>query len=81
MSRTSPSHARTSGLGFVVEGRPAGEGMLDIPALLALLQAHGRDPNAIVELWPPAEATLDDTIDKERRWVEESVALHAPVRS
>ncbi|MHB1318036.1 MAG: sugar phosphate isomerase/epimerase family protein [Anaerolineae bacterium] len=62
------------GLGFVVEGRPAGQGMLDIPALLALLAAHGRDPNAIIELWPPAEATLEQTAAKERRWVEESVA-------
>jgi sugar phosphate isomerase/epimerase len=62
------------GLGFVVEGRPAGGGMLDIPALLALLAAHGRDPNAIIELWPPAEESLERTIEKERRWVEESVA-------
>lgn len=62
------------GLGFVVEGRPAGAGMLDIPALLALLAAHGRDPNAIIELWPPEQDTLEETIALERRWVERSVA-------
>lgn len=48
--------------------------MLDIPALLALLAAHGRDPNAIIELWPPEQDTLEETIALERRWVERSVA-------
>jgi sugar phosphate isomerase/epimerase len=62
------------GLGFVVEGRPAGQGMLDIPALLALLAAHGRDPNAIIELWPPRQGDLQKTIGMERFWVEQSVA-------
>jgi sugar phosphate isomerase/epimerase len=62
------------GLGFVVEGRPAGQGVIDIPGLLALLHAHGRDCNAIVELWPPAMPVLADTIARERLWVEQSVA-------
>lgn len=59
--------------GFVVEGCPAGRGRLDVPALLANLQAHGRDPNAVLELWPPPEPTPDVTITKEAAWVVESV--------
>lgn len=59
--------------GFVVEGRPAGQGLLDIPQLLADLQAAGRDVSAIVELWPPLESTLEATLSKERLWVQESV--------
>jgi sugar phosphate isomerase/epimerase len=62
------------GLGFVVEGRPAGKGSLDIPALLALLAAHGRNVNAIIELWPPRQDSLQATLEMERRWVEDSVA-------
>ena len=61
-------------LGFIIEGRPAGEGMLDIPWLLGRLQALGRDPNAIVELWTPPEDTVDETICKEAAWAERSVA-------
>jgi sugar phosphate isomerase/epimerase len=38
--------------GFIIEGRPAGRGRLDIPRLLARLRTLGRDPNAILELWP-----------------------------
>lgn len=67
-------HRSNRGMGFAVEGRPAGEGMLDIPDLLAVLRAHGRDPNAIIELWPPEQPTLEETIALERRWVERSVA-------
>jgi len=60
-------------MGFVVEGRPAGQGRLDVPWLLRKLSAAGRDPNAILELWTPPEEALGDTIAKERRWAEESV--------
>jgi sugar phosphate isomerase/epimerase len=56
--------------GFVVEGRPAGRGQLDIPGLLAAVRATGRDPNAIVELWPPPEVTVAG----EDAWARESVS-------
>jgi sugar phosphate isomerase/epimerase len=59
--------------GFVVEGRPAGAGQLDIPSLLGRVCALGRDPNVILELWPPPEATLAATIEKENAWVSQSV--------
>jgi sugar phosphate isomerase/epimerase len=61
-------------LGFEVQGTPAGQGMLDIPWLLALLNAHERDPNAILELWPPPEADVEATIRKEDEWVVQSLA-------
>ena len=32
------------------------------------------NPNAILELWPPPEAKLSETIRKEDVWVDESVA-------
>jgi len=61
-------------MGFVIEGCPAGEGRLDVPGMIAQLKAAGRDPNAILEQWPPPEDTLDDTIAKEDRWARASVA-------
>lgn len=61
-------------LGFTIEGRPAGQGQLDIPWLLQTLEDEGRDPNAILELWPPPEKTLAETIDKEEAWATESIA-------
>ena len=53
-----PTHHK----GFLVEGRPAGQGQLDIPAILASLRQTGRAMNAIVELWPPPEATIAASI-------------------
>lgn len=64
-----PTHRK----GFVVEGRPAGQGQLNVPWLLAELRAKGRDPNAILELWPPPEATVHESIAKENAWAVESV--------
>ncbi len=55
-------------MGFAVEGCPAGEGRLDIPWLLGALSETGRNPNAILELWPPPEPFLEDTIRKEEAW-------------
>jgi 3-oxoisoapionate decarboxylase len=66
-------------MGFTVEGRPAGAGQLDLPWLLDNLAAHGRDFSAILELWTPPEPSIEQTIDKEQRWVEESVRFLAPL--
>lgn len=59
--------------GFLVEGRPAGAGQLDIPELLRRVREHGRDPNVILELWPPPADTIAATIAQERAWAEQSV--------
>jgi 3-oxoisoapionate decarboxylase len=59
--------------GFVVEGRPAGQGQLDIPWLLAELKDLGRDVNAFLELWPTPEAELTATIAKEDAWARQSI--------
>jgi sugar phosphate isomerase/epimerase len=63
------SHA----MGFVVEGKPAGSGRLNVPRLLERLRAFGRDPNAILELWTPPGATLEATIAREAEWAEDSI--------
>lgn len=56
------------GKGFLIEGCPAGDGLVDIPGLLADLLVRGRDPNAILELWAPPEASA-----REDDWAAESV--------
>lgn len=61
-------------LGFTVEGRPAGQGKLDVPWLLQALSGSKREFNAILELWTPPEESPAETIKKEARWAEESVA-------
>lgn len=60
-------------MGFTVEGRPAGQGQLNVPWLLDELRGLGVDPNAILELWTPPEEELSATISKEEEWTVESV--------
>jgi sugar phosphate isomerase/epimerase len=60
-------------MGFVIEGRPAGRGRLNVPWLLEKLRNFGRDPNAILELWTPPEADVEATIAKEARWAASSI--------
>lgn len=60
-------------MGFRVEGRPAGQGQLDVPRLLRLLEEHGAECNAILELWPPEQPTLAATIALEQQWATDSI--------
>jgi sugar phosphate isomerase/epimerase len=60
-------------MGFTVEGRPAGQGQLNIPWLLDLIRSAGRSPNAILELWPPRQSTIEETLALEERWAVESI--------
>lgn len=61
-------------MGFVVEGKAAGEGRLNIPWMLNRLAAQERDPNAILELWPPLQSSVEETIELERRWLFRSIS-------
>jgi sugar phosphate isomerase/epimerase len=60
-------------MGFSIEGRPTGQGRLNVPWLLQALRDWGRDPNAILELWTPPENELKATIRKEEVWAAQSV--------
>jgi sugar phosphate isomerase/epimerase len=60
-------------MGFVVEGVPAGKGMLNIEWLKKEVDVKGNCESAILELWTPPETTLEETIAKENQWVEESI--------
>ncbi len=61
-------------MGFICEGMPAGKGMVETEWLLQTLKASPYDFNIIIELWPPEQAKLQDTIDLEQAWAIESVS-------
>ena len=66
-------------MGFLIEGRPAGQGQLDIPSILSRLREMGRDPNVILELWPPPESTVAAAVEKETAWAKESIRYLRPL--
>jgi len=60
-------------MGFICEGAPAGKGMVETRWLLETLKASPYDFNIIIELWPPEQETLEETITLEQAWAAESV--------
>jgi hypothetical protein len=60
-------------MGFTVEGRPAGTGLLDTPWLLQTLDGAGAAYNVILEVWPPEQPLLADSIALEDKWVRASI--------
>lgn len=62
-------------MGFTIEGCPAGQGSLNIPALLSAVCSHHHGLTAVLELWTPPEARLEDTLAKERAWADSSAAF------
>lgn len=61
------------GLGFILEGTPAGDGQLDIMRLLNDPYIQDKQNlTAILELWVPKQETLEQSIALERQWIGKS---------
>jgi len=60
-------------MGFTVEGRPAGQGMLNLPDLFEKVEDTGLCHSAILELWTPPADNIEDTIIKEDDWARISI--------
>jgi sugar phosphate isomerase/epimerase len=59
-------------MGFIIEGSPAGEGMLDLPRILAHVRERCR--SAILELWTPPGDKPEDTLAREDEWAKKSIS-------
>jgi 3-oxoisoapionate decarboxylase len=60
-------------MGIIIEGTPAGRGMLNIPWLVSTLADTGKCRSAILELWTPPEQAISATLVKEENWASESI--------
>jgi sugar phosphate isomerase/epimerase len=52
-------------MGFLIEGRPLGQGQLPIAETLERVRRHGRCASVILEAWTPPAATMEETIVQE----------------
>ena len=66
-------HRLSHKMGFMVNGCPAGQGVLNLPEIIRVLKQHERCKTAILEVWSQPERTIEETIEKERRWVANSI--------
>lgn len=60
-------------MSFICEGTPSGQGMVDTAWLFEQLKVSQYDFNVFIELWPPEQNQLEDTIALEQAWAVESV--------
>jgi sugar phosphate isomerase/epimerase len=63
-------------LGFEVEGRPAGQGMVD---LSAIIEQMPESVSVTLELWTVPEPDLSATLEKEASWVAQSIEYLKPL--
>ncbi len=61
-------------MGFVIEGTPAGRGLLNLPNIIERLLPYNRCNSGILELWTPPAEDLQETIRREDSWARESVS-------
>jgi 3-oxoisoapionate decarboxylase len=62
-------------MGLIIEGTPAGKGMLNIRELVDKLSVKNSCNSAILELWTPPETSINDTVRKEEQWAAESITF------
>ena len=60
-------------MGFQIDGRPAGQGMLNVPWLVEQVGQHGRCQTAVLEQWVVPEPDPAATLAKEAVWAETSL--------
>jgi 3-oxoisoapionate decarboxylase len=60
-------------LGLEIYGTAAGQGRLDIPAVVKQLKDYGRAFTSVLEFWAAPEPTLAESIAKEKAWAEQSI--------
>jgi sugar phosphate isomerase/epimerase len=61
------------GMGFTVEGRPVGNGQLDIPWMVKSFAALRVEPSFILESWTPQQNTVQETMALEHQWAKQGV--------
>ncbi len=60
-------------MGFSVHGKPSGQGQIPLHKALTALKSKSLYPSVIIELWPPFQENLAQTIKLENEWVKQSV--------
>jgi 3-oxoisoapionate decarboxylase len=60
-------------MGFTVEGVAAGDGVIDILAIIQELKQSGKCKTATLEVWSNPAATIEETLAKEKKMVQKSI--------
>lgn len=61
------------GLGVNVRGTPLGEGRQNIQKVIETVYKSNPTINVVLEQWMPAEETIEQTIKKEHKWIQQAI--------
>lgn len=59
--------------GFEILGVPLGKGMLDVNAVLDMIEKSNRNANILLEQWMERKDTIKETLEEEEKWLMESI--------
>ena len=60
-------------IGFLIVGRPAGQGVLNIPRILKQIRSCSPGANVILEQWPPYAGSVEQTVRVEQDWARHGI--------
>jgi len=60
-------------MGFIIEGCEAGKGQLNIPEIINQLKPYKVCETVTLEVWSQPEPTIEESIVKEKLWVESGI--------
>jgi sugar phosphate isomerase/epimerase len=66
-------HRLSHKMGFIIEGCAAGFGILNIPSIIKQLKPYNKCKTVTLEVWSQPEATVEQSIAREKQWVEASI--------
>jgi sugar phosphate isomerase/epimerase len=61
------------GLGYIIEGCPIGEGVVDVESVFGRLRTHGRLVSVVLEQWTPYQGNIEDTLAVQDQWAKKSL--------
>ena len=62
------------GLGYLVQGCPVGEGLLDVKKIIEHVRFSSRLKSMVLEEWTPYRGSVEETVVLQDRWAEKSIA-------
>ena len=62
-------------MGFLVAGRPPGQGFVDASWVVEVVARRGRNANVILEQWPPYTGDIASTVQMEQDWARAGVGF------
>jgi 3-oxoisoapionate decarboxylase len=64
----------THQFGYIVGGAPLGSGLVSLANIVSIINRLAvENTSVVIELWPPYQGSIDETVELERQWMKQSL--------